>query len=119
MKDIMIPDVDGAKSLANIAQVLGNAGVGLEGGGLWSATAHYLVEDGDAAIHALVSAGIVGATTRDVVLADLDRDAPGALGRMMAKLADAGVALDGQYSDHNNRKVLLVDDIEAAKAALG
>ncbi|MFC4223423.1 amino acid-binding protein [Lysinibacter cavernae] len=118
MKDIMIPGVDGAKSLASVAEILGDAGVGLEGGGLWSGTAHYLVADGDTAIRALVSAGIIGAEMRQVVIAELDRDAPGALGRMMAKLADAGIVLDGQYSDHNNRKVLLVNDIEAAQAAL-
>lgn len=118
MRDIEIPVTDGARSLAEVAQVLGNAAVGLEGGGMWSGIAHYLVEDGDAALRALDAAGISGAKQREVVIAELDVDVPGALGRMMAKLARAGVELDGQYSDHDNRKVLLVDDVSRATAAL-
>jgi regulatory helix-turn-helix LysR family protein len=45
-------------------------------------------------------------------------DVPGALGRIMTRLADAGVPLAAQYSDHDNRKVLIVDDPAAARAAL-
>ncbi|WP_138946956.1 hypothetical protein [Plantibacter sp. M259] len=55
---------------------------------------------------------------REVLVVDLDVDAPGALGRMMERLAGAGVVLHGQYSDHDNRKVLLVDDVVVASRAL-
>jgi hypothetical protein len=48
----------------------------------------------------------------------LDDDVPGALGRLMRRLADASVRLEAQYSDHDNRKVLLVDDLDAARKAL-
>ncbi|QIK62139.1 amino acid-binding ACT domain-containing protein [Leucobacter viscericola] len=118
MKDIAIPAPNGAQSVAKLARVLGDAGVGLEGGGMWSGVAHYLVDDGDAALSALTAAGIGGAQQRDVVIAELEADVPGALGRMMTKLADAGVQLEGQYSDHDNRKILLVTDVSAAEAAL-
>lgn len=118
MKDIAIPAPDGARSLAHLARVLGEAGVGLEGGGMWSGVAHYLVEDGDAAVSALTLAGVSGVKQREVLIAELGADVPGALGRMMAKLASAGVQLEGQYSDHDNRKVLLVDDVATAEAAL-
>lgn len=118
MFDIEIFAPDGADSLARIGQALGEAGVGLEGGGMWSGLAHYLVADADAAIRALSAAGCGPAVAREVVLADLDADVPGALGRLMRQLATAGVVLLGQYSDHDNRKVLVVDDVQAARAAL-
>jgi hypothetical protein len=118
MFDIEVPAPDGADSLARIGQVLGAAGVGLEGGGMWSGVAHYLVNDAGRAIEALAVAGIVPVMAREVVIAELDADVPGALGRMMARLSAVGVRLQAQYSDHDNRKVLIVDDVAAARAAL-
>ncbi|GAA1949007.1 hypothetical protein [Amycolatopsis minnesotensis] len=118
MFDIEIPAPDGARSLARIGQVLGDAGVGLEGGGMWSATAHYLVEDADAAVSALTAAGIGPVAARPVLIAELDADVPGALGRLVRRLIASDVRLHGQYSDHGNRKVLIVDDIETARAAV-
>jgi hypothetical protein len=118
MFDIEIPAPDGAGSLSRIGRALGEAGVGLEGGGMWSGVAHYLVADADAATRALIAADLGAPTVREVVLADLDADVPGALGRMMQRLTAAGVVLHGQYGDHGNRKVLIVDDVQAARAAL-
>lgn len=118
MFDIEISAPDGANTLARIGRSLGQAGVGLEGGGMWSGVAHYLVADADAATRALSAAGIGAVVAREVVFAELDADVPGALGRMMNKLTEAGIVLLGQYSDHDNRKVLIVEDAEAARAAL-
>ena len=118
MFDIEVSAPDGASSLARIGRSLGEAGVGLEGGGMWSGTAHYLVEDAELAVRALAAAGIGPVVVRDVVVAELDADVPGALGRMMNTLAEAGVVLLGQYSDHDNRKVLIVEDADAARDAL-
>ena len=84
---------------------------------MWSGFAHYLVSDGEIAVSALSEAGIQGALLSDVLIVELDADVPGALGKMMSKLVDAGVKLNGQYSDHQNRKVLLVDDKEKALKA--
>lgn len=119
MFDISLPVPDGARSLAGIGQVLGTAGVGLEGGGMWSGTSHYLVSDAAAAVSALDNAGYGPVTVNPVVIADLDADVPGALGILMMRLAEAGVQLKVQYSDHGNRKILVVDDPEKARAALG
>jgi len=119
MFDIEVPAANGATSLAQIGRALGAAGVGLEGGGMWSGVAHYLVADPTTATDALLAAGLGPVITRDVLVAQLDADVPGALGRMMQSLAEAGIALHGQYSDHDNRKVLLVDDVESARTALG
>jgi hypothetical protein len=37
---------------------------------------------------------------------------------MMTALAAAGIRVHAQYSDHDNRKVFVVDDIEGARGAL-
>ena len=118
MKDIAIAVPDGASSLAKVGEVLGAAGVGLEGGGMWSGVAHYLVDDADAAADALRRAGFEGVRVRETIVVPLEADVPGELGRMMHRLAAAGVELEVQYSDHDNRKVFVVDDPEAARAAL-
>ncbi|MDF2509521.1 MAG: hypothetical protein K0Q52_3380 [Microbacterium sp.] len=118
MNDISIPIDDIASDVARIGTVLGAAGIGLEGGGVWGPAAHYLVEDGEAAVRALDTAGILGATCREVVVVPLPADRPGALGRMMGALAAAHVPVHAQYSDHDNRKVFVVDDTDAARRAL-
>ncbi|MGC9156359.1 MAG: amino acid-binding ACT domain-containing protein [Ferrimicrobium sp.] len=118
MYDVEVAAPDGAASLALLGQVLGNACVGLEGGGMWSGVAHYLVEDAVAAENALTNAGIGPVVCNEVVIAELDADIPGALGRMMQQLVEGGVRLLSQYSDHDNRKVLIVDDAATARAIL-
>lgn len=119
MFDIEVAAPNGAESLVSIGRALGGAGVGLEGGGMWSGVAHYLVADRNAAVLALIDAGLGAPVVRPVVVAELDADVPGALGRMMQILVDAGVTLHIQYSDHDNRKVLVVDDVARAREALG
>lgn len=118
MNDVTIPVTDIAADTARIGAVLGAAGIGLEGGGVWGTHAHYLVADGDAAVAALAAAGIPDATARPVLLVELRADVPGELGRIMALLADAGIVVAAQYSDHDNRKVLVVDDLERAREAM-
>lgn len=118
MFDIEVAAPEGARSLLRIGRALGEAGIGLEGGGMWSGTAHYLVAEGERAGQVLEEAGMGPVVVTPVLVAELDADVPGALGRMMQRLADAGVRLRGQYSDHDNRKVLLVDDVEAGRKAL-
>ncbi|MEQ6897381.1 hypothetical protein [Microbacterium sp. KR10-403] len=117
MNDITVAVADAA-SLSRLGRVLGEAGVSLEGGGLWAGVAHYLVADGEAARRALRGAGITDVDVREAVVVPLDADVPGALGRMMDRLAAAGVTLIAQYTDHDNRKVLVVDDPPAAREAL-
>ena len=116
--DLAIAVPDGAQSLARIGAVLGAAGVGLEGGGMWAGQAHYLVADGEAARTALAAAGIPVLAVHATLQVPLDADVPGALGRMMHQLGDAGVQVQVQYTDHDGRKVLVVDDLEAARAAV-
>lgn len=118
MNDIAVPVPEGAASLAHIGAILGEAGISLEGGGMWSEVAHYLVADGGAAARALASAGVSGVEVRPAVVVPLDADVPGALARIMTRLVGAQIRLLAQYSDHDNRKVLIVDDPAAAREAL-
>lgn len=118
MCDVAIDGVRTAADLAEIGRALGQAGIGLEGGGMWQGVAHYLVEDGEGARGALLRAGWSSIEVRDAVVVGLDADVPGALGRLMSRLAAAGVELIAQYSDHDNRKVLVVDEPASALAAL-
>lgn len=118
MFDIEVLAPKGAESLMQIGRTLGAAGVGLEGGGMWSGVAHYLVADPDTAVRALANEGLGTVIARPVALVALDADVPGALGRMMRRLMDADVTLHVQYSDHDNRKVLVVDDPIRAREVL-
>ncbi|MEU3959544.1 hypothetical protein AB0F42_06955 [Streptomyces buecherae] len=110
--EVCLPDRPGA--LADLGQALGAAGVSLEGGGVFAcegrAVAHYLVDDGSAALAAVAAAGLGPAVVRDVVMARLDQETPGQLGTLARLLGDAGVNVATQYSDHAGNLVLLVSE---------
>jgi hypothetical protein len=114
-----LPDEPGA--LAHFGEALGAAGVSLEGGGVFTVAgigrAHFLVEDGEAARQALARAGIGTASVRPVLIRRLRQGAPGQLGAIARALAEAGVNIETQYSDHANRLILVVDDMEAGEQA--
>jgi len=116
---IDLPDEPGA--LAHFGEALGAAGVSLEGGGVFTVAgigrAHFLVEDGEAARQALARAGIGTASVRPVLIRRLRQGAPGELGAIARALAEAGVNIETQYSDHANRLILVVDDMEAGEQA--
>jgi len=118
VNDLAIPVTDVAAEVGHIGRVLGAAGIGLEGGGVWAGEAHYLVADGAAAVAALEVAGVRGARATPALVTPLRADVPGELGRIMSALALAGVVIGAQYSDHDNRKVFVVDDIEHAREVL-
>jgi hypothetical protein len=114
--EIRLPNRPGA--LADLGQALGGAGVSLEGGGVFThfghAIAHYLVDDGPAALAAVTAAGLGPAAVRDVVMTRLDQGTPGQLGALARMLGDAGANILVQYSDHAGNLVLLVADKHAA-----
>lgn len=114
--EIHLPDRPGA--LADLGQALGEAGVSLEGGGVFThdgrAVAHYLVHDGARAHRAVTAAGLGPCVVRTVEVARLDQETPGQLGGLMRRLGDAGVNVLVQYSDHSGNLVLLVADEDVA-----
>lgn len=101
-------------ALAAMGEALGRAGVSVEGGGVFAVggrgVAHFLFHDGAAARHALEAAGIRVLAVREPLLLRLKQGTPGQLGMIGRRMAEAGVNIEVQYSDHDGQLVLLVDD---------
>jgi hypothetical protein len=114
--EVHLPIRPGA--LADLGQALGRFGVSLEGGGVFThdgcAVAHYLVDDGRAALAAVTAAGLGPAVLRDVAMTRLDQETPGQLGALARMLGDVGVDILVQYSDHAGNLVLIVADQHTA-----
>ena len=119
MYDVAIELPGRPGSLARFGEALGAAGVSLEGGGVFTVDgvgyAHFLVENGETARAALEKAGLGTATVRPVLIRRLKQDVPGQLGAIARALGDAGVNIEIQYSDHANRLILVVDDMDTAE----
>jgi len=122
MKDLEIVFQNRPGALAEMGEALGKANVNVEGGGVWScddgktSIAHFLFEDSDAARKALEAAGIRVVAEREVVTLRLRQGEPGQLGRLARRMAEAGVNIQAQYSDHYNRLILVVDQLVKGQA---
>jgi hypothetical protein len=114
MKDLSILLANRPGALAEMGEALGRAGVSIEGGGAFvvggTGVAHFLFKDGDAASEVLERVGIRVLAVRDVVILRLRQSEPGQLGDISRRMADAGVNIEVQYSDHDNQLILVVDD---------
>ena len=114
MQDLSIELDNQPGALARMGEVLGAAGVSVEGGGVWvvggRGVAHFLFQDGEAARRALVAAGIAVHAVTDVLVQRLRQDVPGQLGLIGRKMAEAGVNIEVMYSDHDHQLILVVDD---------
>jgi hypothetical protein len=119
MKDLAIALENRPGALAEMGEALGSAGVSIEGGGAWvvgnEGIAHFLFHDGATARHALEAAGIRVIAERDVVVQRLKQAAPGQLGQLTRRMADAGVSIEVLYSDHDHQLILVVDDVKKAQ----
>lgn len=123
MKDLTIELENRPGALGEMGAALGRAGVSIEGGGAFTVdgrgVAHFLFHDAAAARRALDDAGIRVVAERDVVVLRLRQGEPGQLGRLTGRMADAGVNIEVQYSDHHNQLILVVDDIVKGRAVAG
>jgi len=119
--DLAVNLMDRPGMLARMSEVLGDAGVNIEGicgvpvGG--SGLVHLLVEDASAARAALTAAGIECGGQKDVEVMDIV-DQPGELSRHLRRVASMGVNVDLVYLATNTRLVLGSDDMNGLRNAL-
>jgi hypothetical protein len=119
VNDLGIELEDRPGALAEMGEALGRAGVSVEGGGVFVANgvgvAHFLFTDGRAARKALEAAGIRVVEENEVVVLRLRQAEPGQLGKIGRRMAEAGVNIRVQYSDHDHQLILVVDDLERGR----
>lgn len=119
MIDLGIELEDHPGALAEMGEALGRAGVSVEGGGVFVANgvgvAHFLFNDGRAAREALEQAGIRVVEENEIVVLRLRQAEPGQLGKIGRRMAEAGVNIRVQYSDHDHQLILVVDDLERGR----
>lgn len=120
-KDLTVILEDRPGSLARLGEVLGLAGVNIDG--ICGVTVegkgliHILVEDGPKARRVLEVNHIQVTEETDVLVLEV-QDRPGDLGNVARRLANANVNIHLAYLATATRLVVGVDDIEKAREAL-
>lgn len=116
MKDLQIILTNTPGELARMGEILGAAKVSLEGGGVFVhnniGIAHFLVENAEAGKKALETQGITVEKINKVLVQKLKQEVPGQLGKICRLMAENGVNILTQYSDHDNQLILVVDDFD-------
>ncbi|HEY7043692.1 MAG TPA: ACT domain-containing protein [Nocardioidaceae bacterium] len=120
--DLTIYLDDRPGELARLGEVLGAAGVNIDGfcvltSGGGAAETHVLVDDMDGAFSALETAGMRVASEQEVMVVEVE-DRPGVLGEVTRRLGDADVNITLAYLATRTRLVLAADELAAIKSAL-
>ena len=119
MFDVCIQMQNKPGELARMGKILGQNGISIEGGGVWaigeSCVAHFLFSDGESTRSVLETNGFQVLDVRQVVVLRLNQEKPGQLGAACQKMADSGINIEVQYSDHHNQLILVVDHWQRAQ----
>ncbi len=119
MKDLEIRLRNSPGAIAEMGEVLAEANVSVEGGGVWlsgnKGIAHFLFEDTTKARNALESKGIEVIKENEILIQKLKQDVPGQLGKITRLMEQAGVNIEVLYSDHSNQLILVVGDYKKGK----
>jgi len=120
--DLTIYLDDRPGELARLGEVLGQAGVNIEGfcavtSGGGRGEIHVLIDDATDAFTALAAADIEVASEQEVAVVPVD-DQPGALGDASRRLGNAGVNVTLAYLATETRLVFAADDLAQAQGAL-
>jgi hypothetical protein len=120
--DLTIYLDDRPGELARLGEVLGEAGVNIEGfcavtSGGGRGEIHVLVDDATDAFTALAAADIEVASEQEVAVVPVD-DQPGSLGDASRRLGNAGVNVTLAYLATETRLVFAADDLAQAQGAL-
>ena len=121
-KDFIVDLEDRPGIGATAAEALGKAGINLAGfcalafGG--KAFAHVLVDDATATRSAIEQAGFKVIDEREAVVAEVE-DRPGELGKLLRRIAEAGVNLNTAYLAPGGRAVLVGNNLDKLRVAVG
>lgn len=126
MKDFCLEQDEINGNLALIGEILGAAGVNIEGLCLITCAGrsviHFVVEDAETAKRILKQSGIRIREISEVFVFNKDEKGvtgkPGSFGRICRMFTDNGIKINFAYPAENNRFVLGVDDIAKARELL-
>lgn len=121
-KDLVIIPDDEPGVLARMAEALGEAGVNIDGCSAFTGggkgIVHLLVDDDEKGIQVLADAGFDVKAARRVAVAQIPNQ-PGSLAKACHAAEEAGVNIEQAYFANDNQLVVVCDDVDAAKKALG
>jgi hypothetical protein len=127
MKDFCVEQSDSPDTIALIGEILGAAGVNIEGLCLVTyegrSLVHFAVEDAVTARHILENSGIRIREVSDVFILHKDEKhvtgKPGSFGGICRTFAENGVRINFGYPAENNRFVFGVSDVTKARVLFG
>jgi hypothetical protein len=95
-RELRVHHVDKPGQLGRISSILGDAGINIDGFGVWGGETRLFVSDVDRAIELLSAAGM-SCDTADVLRLHLPNE-PGNLAEVAQALGDAGINIDYAYT---------------------
>ena len=127
MIDICIEQDDSSENLALIGEILGAAGVNIEGLCLTTcnerSVIHFVVNDAATAKHVLEESRIRITAISEVFVLDKDDKCvtgkPGSFGEICRTLADHNIKINFGYPAENNRFIFGVDSVKKTQELLG